>query len=205
MSSAFTPVKLKTAENTHETKAQLYTLRMHFKILAKPVALALAGGLVALSAAAQWQWVDKDGRKVFSDRAPPTDIPHKNILTQPASAALSTLPVKQDGWPTTLAGTAVSAPSGKASMPKQSGRDPELEARKKLADALEAAKKQAESEKLAIAKADNCERVKKGQASLKSGTRLTTTNAKGEPEVMDEAARAAETRRLESIALADCA
>ncbi|HZY15413.1 MAG TPA: DUF4124 domain-containing protein, partial [Ramlibacter sp.] len=29
---------------------------------------------VPLAAAAQWQWLDKDGRKVFSDRAPPPDI-----------------------------------------------------------------------------------------------------------------------------------
>ena len=30
---------------------------------------------VSLVAAAQWQWLDKDGHKVFSDRAPPPETP----------------------------------------------------------------------------------------------------------------------------------
>ena len=41
--------------------------------------------MLPLLAQAQWQWIDKDGRKVFSDRAPPSDIPDKNILKQPGS------------------------------------------------------------------------------------------------------------------------
>ncbi|MBF9265764.1 DUF4124 domain-containing protein, partial [Paracidovorax cattleyae] len=40
----------------------------------------------ALGASAQWQWIDKDGRKVFSDRPPPTDVPARNILKQPGGA-----------------------------------------------------------------------------------------------------------------------
>jgi Domain of unknown function (DUF4124) len=34
-------------------------------------------------AMAQWQWIDKDGRKVFSDRAPPPDVADKNIVKRP--------------------------------------------------------------------------------------------------------------------------
>jgi hypothetical protein len=34
---------------------------------------------------AQWQWIDKDGRKVYSDRSPPSDIQEKNILKRPAA------------------------------------------------------------------------------------------------------------------------
>ncbi|MEO8013514.1 MAG: hypothetical protein ABI642_05170 [Polaromonas sp.] len=90
-------------------------------------------------------------------------------------------------------------------MPKLSGRDAELEARKKQADALEEGKKQAEAEKLAKARADNCERAKKGQATLKSGVRIALTNAKGEREFMDDAARSLETKRLQAIAESDCA
>ncbi|MEK9952912.1 MAG: DUF4124 domain-containing protein [Curvibacter sp.] len=37
--------------------------------------LVLAGCLYALSASAQWQWLDKDGRRVFSDRPPPAEVP----------------------------------------------------------------------------------------------------------------------------------
>lgn len=90
-------------------------------------------------------------------------------------------------------------------MPKPlSGKDAELEARKKQADLLEEGKKQAEAEKLVKARADNCERAKKGQATLNSGVRIAITNAKGEREFMDDAARTAETKRLQAIAESDC-
>jgi hypothetical protein len=36
--------------------------------------------LLPLAASAQWQWIDKNGKKVFSDQAPPPDVPEKNIL-----------------------------------------------------------------------------------------------------------------------------
>ena len=39
--------------------------------------------VVSFSATAQWQWVDKDGRKVFSDTPPPSDIPESKILRRP--------------------------------------------------------------------------------------------------------------------------
>ena len=43
----------------------------------------------ALGAAAQWQWIDKDGRKVFSDRPPPAEVPAKSILKQPGGAPVA--------------------------------------------------------------------------------------------------------------------
>ena len=69
--------------------------------------------------------------------------------------------------------------------------------------AVEALNK-AESEKTVAAKADNCERVRKGQASLLSGVRIAVINAKGEREFMDDNARLTETRRLQTIADNDC-
>ena len=86
-----------------------------------------------------------------------------------------------------------------------SGKDAELEARKKQASMLEEAKKQAETEKLSNARAENCERAKKGQAALKSGVRIAIINAKGEREFMDDAVRSVETKRLQTIADSDCA
>ncbi|WP_029524834.1 DUF4124 domain-containing protein [Polaromonas glacialis] len=174
---------------------------MDFKFLTRTVVLALAGSALTIPAQAQWQWMDKDGRKVFSDRPPPPDIPQKSILKEPGFKVVSPPTTGAAGTPA----PAASAPAAKASMPKLSGRDAELEARKKQADALEETKKQAEAEKLASAKADNCERAKKGQATLKSGVRIALTNAKGEREFMDDAARSVETRRLQAITESDCA
>ena len=62
--------------------ARRYTRRMN-SIRALLVALACAVPVVCI---AQWQWVDKDGRKVFSDQPPPPDVPAKNILKQPTGA-----------------------------------------------------------------------------------------------------------------------
>lgn len=175
---------------------------MDFKSASKTLILALASSSFALTALAQWQWIDKDGRKVFSDRAPSTDIPQKNILKQPAHSA-----AEQAASDTAAAAQppAASAPAGKASAPKLSGKDAELEAKKKQAEEQEAAKKKAEEETLAKARAENCERTKKSLATVQSGVRIsTTTNAKGEREIMDDAARTVETKRLQGIIQSDC-
>ena len=177
-----------------------YTFAMNFKFLTRSVVLAMAGSVLTIPALAQWQWLDKEGRKVFSDRPPPTDIAQKSILKEPGVKAPSSSQAVADGTPA----TAASAPAVKGNMPRLSGRDAELEVRKKQADALEEGKKQAEAEKLASTKADNCERAKKGQSTLTSGVRIAITNAKGEREFMDDAARSVESRRLQEIAENDC-
>lgn len=178
-----------------------YTFPMNFKLLTRTLVLAMAGSALSVPAMAQWQWLDKDGRKVFSDRPPPSDIPQKSIMKEPGIKAQR----PPQGVAANMPSAAASAPAAKASMPRLSGRDAELEARKKQADVLEEAKKQAEAEKLAKARADNCERAKKGQATLKSGVRIALTNASGEREFMDDAARLAETKRLQTITESDCA
>jgi hypothetical protein len=178
---------------------------MDFKFAIRTLILTIAASALTLPALAQWQWIDKDGRKVFSDRAPPAEIAEKSILKQPGVKLLSAPPAADTGATAPTASAKVSSPAEKSSGPKLSGKDAQLEARKNQADALEKAKKQAEEEKIAKARTDNCERAKKGQASLKSGVRIALTNAKGEREIMDDAARAAEARRLQAIEESDCA
>jgi type IV secretory pathway VirB10-like protein len=177
---------------------------MDFKFATRTLILAVASSSFALAAVAQWQWIDKGGRKVFSDRAPSADIPQKNILKQPGAKALSPSPaIDAATAPTPTAMGSVAA--GKTSAPKLSGKDAQLEARKKQTADEEDAKKKAEEEKLTKAKADNCERAQKGLATVQSGVRLSVTNAKGEREFMDDRARAAESKRLQGIADSDCA
>lgn len=178
---------------------------MNIKLATRTLILAVAGNLLALPVLAQWQWTDKDGRKVFSDRAPPADIPGTSILKQPAGKNSSGLSGAATGTASPVPALSASVPVKTASAPKLSGKDAELEVRKKQADGLEKAKKEEEAEKLAKARADNCERAKKGQATLKSGVRIAVTNARGEREFMDDTARSAETRRLQAIAESDCA
>jgi hypothetical protein len=177
---------------------------MDLKITPKQLILLLAGWAFALSAAAQYQWIGKDGRKVFSDRPPPADIQEKNILKQPGGkrAAAPTLETAEPADATTA--TAAAAPVAKAPAPKLSGKDTELQIQKKKLEDEEAARKKAQEEKVAQGLADNCMRAKRGLASFQSGTRISTVNAKGEREFMDDATRAVESKRLQSIIDSDC-
>jgi hypothetical protein len=158
-------------------------------------ALLVLACALPLAATAQWQWIDKDGRKVFSDRPPPPDVPAKNILKQPGAKlqAEATAPVP-----------AAQAPANTASGLKISGKDKELEAKKKQAEAAEADRQKAEEEKVAKARADNCERARRAKASFDTGLRVAQVNAKGEREFLDDKARAAEAKRLQGIIEADC-
>lgn len=163
----------------------------------------------ALGAAAQWQWIDKDGRKVFSDRPPPQDIPEKNMLKQPGFGGPRVAPVITPAPPAAAGGASAAAP-GAAAAPAApasaaaSGKDKELEKRKAEAEAAEAAKKKAEDEKIAKAKAENCTRAKAAKATLESGTPLRQTNAQGERVFLDEAQRNAEVKRINAVIAADC-
>ena len=78
---------------------------------------------------------------------------------------------------------------------------PKLQAQ---AEAAEAAKKKADEEKLAKAKADNCTRARQAKAAFDSGKPITQSNAQGERIFLDEAGRAAESKRIDGIIAADC-
>ncbi|WP_366806989.1 DUF4124 domain-containing protein [Polaromonas sp.] len=178
--------------------ARRYTAPMDLKVVPKKLLLALAAASLSISAWAQWQWIDKDGRKVFSDRPPPADIQQKNILKRSGPDSRPTVAPAVSGL------TAPAVAAGKASAPKLPGKDPQLEARKKQAEEAEAARKKAEEEQIAKTRAENCERTKRGLASFESGVRIAVTNAQGEREIMDDAARAAEKKRLQGIASSEC-
>ena len=162
-------------------------------------------GLLPLSASAQWAWTDKDGRQVFSDRAPPSGVPDKSIFKRPGRASS---PVPQEANAAASAGE----PAAKASAPalpgaigaKAAGVDKELAERKKKEEQAQAALRKADEERVSKAKADNCQRAIQAQKGLASGIRLSRINSQGEREVMDDAARAAEATRLQSIVDSDC-
>jgi len=181
---------------------------MDFKFASKTLLTLVAGSTFAFSAMAQWQWIDKDGRKVFSDRLPPAEIQDKDILKRPSGSVRPTTAATADlplvAGVTVKPASAASAPAAKASMPKLSGKDAELEAKKKKAEEEEASKKKAEDEKLAKAKLENCNRAKTSMTALKSGVRIASMNAKGEQEFFDDAKRASETKRTQEIIDESC-
>lgn len=173
------------------TRSKTNPLRTSLVSLLCTVAIALP-----LSATAQWQWLDKGGRKVFSDQAPPMDVPDKNILKRPGGMSV---PAPSATPPSETA--AAPAPVG---TPKVSSKDAALEKKKAQAQAAEADKKKAEDQRVTAAKTDNCARAKQALASLQSGIRIAQVNAQGEREFMSDEARQAETQRVQGIASSDC-
>lgn len=167
----------------------------------KLLLLALLACTLPLAASAQWQWLDKDGRKVFSDRAPPQDIPEKNILKSPAgarSAARAPLPAAA------ASDQAVASAAARPAASAARGTDSELEQKKKQAEEAEAAKQRAEEQRIAKAKAENCGRARKDKSVMDSGVRVSRSDGKGGFEILDESGRASETRRLQGIIDSDC-
>jgi hypothetical protein len=137
------------------------------------------------------------GRKVFRDRAPSPDVPEKNILKRPGgnrAAGNVAAPV-----PVVPASAALPSPGDKGQ-----GVDKTLEAKKKQADQAEADKQKQELERIAKAKAENCKRAQQAKVTFDSGVRISRTNAQGEREVMDDAARAAEQQRIDGIINTEC-
>ena len=135
---------------------------------------------------------------MFSDRAPPPNIPEKSIVQRPGKMAVVPRSDAAAADQTTAPAQAL------ASAPRVSGIDKALAEKKKNAEAAEAAKRKADEDRVAAAKADNCQRARSAKAGLDSGVRLARVNAKGEREVMDDAARMVETKRIQSIIDDDC-
>ena len=152
---------------------------------------ALIGAAVALPAAAQWKWRDKGGQIQYSDLPPPQGVSDQDILQRPTSAQRRT-----------AAAAAVAAvPASAASAPRV---EPELEAKRRKAEQEQVAKKKAEEEKITAARADNCVHAKSYLKTLEDGGRIAHTNAKGEREILDDQARAAEMKRTRDVVASDC-
>ena len=139
--------------------------------------LALAFALAASFAAnAQlYKWVDKDGRVTYSDQPPPSQ--QSKQINVPAGAG---------------------APAPKSAVE----RDKDLE--KSRADARDKAKVAAERERKAEFDRDNCNRARAYLRTLEAGGRIATTDAKGEPALLDDAQIEAERAKAEKMAEEAC-
>lgn len=167
----------------------------------------LAAGFLLLAcstASAQWVWKEGD-RKVFSDTAPPASVPDKNILKRPGGGS-APMPAPAAAAPANTE-TGAASPAGaapQAAAPQLPTVDKELEAKKKQSEQTEAARQKAEEQRIAQARTESCHRAKQAKATLDSGVRLATTNAKGEREIMDDKARTAEAKRLDDVMRGNC-
>ncbi|HEX7442047.1 MAG TPA: DUF4124 domain-containing protein [Caldimonas sp.] len=168
---------------------------------------ALLGLTLALPAQAQWKWRDSKGQTQYSDLPPPATVPEQDILSRPNAGKR-----RAAAQGVVAAASGVSGPLAAASGPAVAASgalapktvEPELEARRKKAEAEEAAKTKAEELKIAAARADNCTRAKAQMRSLDSGIRIARTNEKGEREFLDDQQRADESKHTRDVIAADC-
>ena len=166
--------------------------------LAGASALALALVLaMSTPAQAQWKWRDKSGQTQYSDLPPPSGVQERDILQRPDSSAR-----RPAATPPTASAAASSASAPALLAPR--GSEPELEARRRKVEQDEAMRKTTEDARLAAARGENCNRAKAQLRTLDSGMRMAQINEKGEREVLDDAARATETKRIRAIIATDC-
>jgi len=146
------------------------------------------------AAFAQWKWRDAKGHVQYSDIPPPGSVAEQDILQRPAGSARR---APMQGTPAEA--TPASAP---ASGPKLV--DSDLEAKRRKTEQDEAAKRKVEEDKLAAARAENCIRAKGQLKALEDGIRMARANANGEREILDDKARAEETKRTRDVVASDC-
>ena len=170
-----------------------------FRSVSMAIAAVLA--LIALPAEAQWKWKDKSGHVQYSDLPPPSGTPDQDILSRPSAQRRN-----NPGSPFPAASAASTAQVvGSASSPLAPKMvEPELEAKRKKAEAEQVAKNKAEEERVAAIKADNCARARAHLRTLDSGIRLMRTNEKGEREFLDDKQRGDETQHARDAIAADC-
>lgn len=174
-----------------------------FTTMARPLAALLAllaTSLLALPAEAQWKWKDKGGHVQYSDLPPPPGTAEQEILGRPSGPRRAI--VQSSPAASAASNTAVVAAGASAAASRPA--DAELEAKRKKAEADQAAKVKAEEAKVAAARSENCARAKGQMRSLDSGVRIVRTNEKGEREFLDDKQRADETKHTRDVIAADC-
>ncbi len=165
-----------------------------------PCGLAVIALIVASTAswASTWQWRDAQGRMVYSDRPPPTDVRPAQIVRAPSTA--------ERGAPSTTSARASSSPTKDASEGEATAKvtasgakapktwvEREREFREREAEReAQAAKAREDGEQAAAAKRA-CEDAQREIRTLESGLRVVSVNARGEAETLDDAQR---TQRL---------
>lgn len=172
-----------------------------------PLFLALAG--TVHGASQMWEWTVDDGsgpKRHITDMPPPANLKNVKILRSPKGAAVAATTPAPTG-PVAVPALAASGAAGQAvpgNLPTVPAEDKDLVARKKQAEAAVAAKQREEAQAQARIRADNCTRSQAAKAAFDSGQRISTTQPNGERVILDDAARAAELRRVQASISSNC-
>lgn len=157
------------------------------------LALLASLALGSATAWAQWKWRDASGRITVSDLPPPREVPEKDILQRPD-------PARRRAPASAASASAAPAASAPASAPT----DRQVQERQVQAEREAQARQKADEARMAAQRAENCQRARGQLTMLESGERMVQYNEKGERMVLDDAARAAELRRVRETIARDC-
>lgn len=166
--------------------------------------VVLIGSALALPAEAQWKWRDRSGHTQYSDMPPPPGTADKDILSRPTAGQRPTVVAQPFGAASAVVGADGAASAGRGAGLAPRSVEPELEIKRKQAEQVEADKRKADEARVAATKADNCVRARAQLRTLDSGQRIAKVNEKGERQIIDDAARADETRRAQDGVTANC-
>ncbi len=161
--------------------------RSVFKALLPGFALImLAGG-----ASAQYQWKDENGRMVFSDQGPPSNIDPSRVIRNSPGRSASGGNLAANGAPPVVSPAAAANPVARESL-----ADKELDAKRKAKEKADAERKKKEEADQTAKLARACDEMRAELRTLESGMRAATVNAQGEREFLSDTDR---ERRLDSV------
>lgn len=174
------------------------------KRLSVAIALALC---VALPASAQmYKWVDANGKVQYSDKPPPGNIKTEKLRPPPPAPTPSAPAAGAAGT-----GGAAGVGDAKGGAPKDAAKsgprtaaEQEQAFRKRQAESAKAQEKQAQKDKDAGDRAENCKRARAALANLELGGRQSRIDEKGERVFLDEQQITQETAKARQEVAAAC-
>lgn len=164
-------------------------------LLLKKLIAILITSSCAMSALAQYVWLDEQGHKQYSDMPPPASVPTSKILKGKGSASPAPAPAGGEQQ----AADDQSADKAKPANKPATLADKEADYQKRKLEQEKKNKEAADKEKAAAEKQKNCERARAYNKALESGQRINHINAAGERSYISDEERARETeesRRL---------
>jgi len=149
------------------------------------VILAVMLAFAAAASAQMYRWVDENGRVHYTATPPPAGVQSRTLAAPSSPPPAAPAPASDDAAKDAAAKDAHKGPLTPAEQ--------EQEFRKRQLETQKAREKQAQAERDAQTKQQNCARARGALATLESGQRISRTDAQGERAYLDDAARARET------------
>ena len=153
-----------------------------------------------LAASAQWMWLDKGGRKVFSDQPPPAEVAPERILKQPRQRNAAAGRTRRRS-PTAAA---PAARLQRPACPRPRARTRCWTRRRSRWRPPMRTRRRPRRPRSPRCASENCSRAKSSKANYESGVRLSRLNDKGEHESWTTTSAPRRLKVLSDVIARDC-